>query len=72
MLPLSEHWELAGFDVSIALVDTWQVNFACEPYLRLYLGVLWSAFNLEEVNSVVEVGVGRPDDCTVPFGECLV
>jgi len=72
LLPLSEYRELAGFNVSITLVNTRQVNFACEFYLRLNLRILGSALNLKEIDSVVEVGVGGPDDCTVPLGECLI
>ncbi len=69
LLPLCEHRELAGFDGAVALVDTWQVDFASELYLRLDLGVLGSALDLKEVNSVIEVSVGGSDNGTVPLGE---
>jgi hypothetical protein len=69
LFPLCEHRELAGFDGAVALVDTWQVDFASELYLRLDLGVLGSALDLKEVNSVIEVSVGGSDNGTVPLGE---
>lgn len=69
LLPLGEHRELADFDVAITLVNTWQVDFACELYLWLGLGVLGSTLDLKEVDSVVEVGVRRADDGTVPLSE---
>lgn len=69
LLPLYEHRELASFDGAVALVDTWQVNFASELYLRLDLGVLGSALDSKEVNSVIEVSVWGSDNGTVPFGE---
>jgi hypothetical protein len=69
LLPLCEHRELASFDGAVALVDTWQVDFASELYLRLDLGVLGSALDIKEVNSVIEVSVWGSDNGTVPLGE---
>jgi len=69
LLPLSEHGELADIDAAVALVDTWQVDFACELYLRLNLRVLGSALDCKEVDSVIEVSVRGADNGTVPLSE---
>ena len=69
LLPLGEHGELADFDAAVVLVNTWEVDFACELYLRLNLGVLGSTLDCKEVDSVVEVGVRGADNGTVPLSE---
>ena len=71
-LPVSEQWELGWLNLSCWGVHTWQVDLGLEMHLGWGVGVVGTAFNGQEVNSVVEVCVGWPNDCSVPVCEWLV
>ena len=70
--PLLKEGELACFDGTVALVDRGNVNLGGKSDLGHLLRVVWTALDLEEVDSAVEVGVGWPDYRTIPIGEALV
>lgn len=69
--PLLENGE-AGFDVAVGLVDGGDVDLRVELDHRRRGRIVLAALDRQEVNSIVEVGAGRPDDRTVPLREGLV
>ena len=71
MLPVGEHAELIG-DLAGVLVDGGQVDLCVELDLGRLLGVVLAAGDVQGIDAVVEVGVGRADDHAVPVGERLI
>lgn len=67
--PLLEDLELGSLDLAVCLVNTGQVDLGSEANFRRLAGIVGAAFNGQEVNAVVKVGVGRPDDSAVPVCE---
>ena len=61
-----------GVYLSVGLVDEWQVNLGRKPYFGRLVGVIGAALDVQEVDTVVIVGVGWSDDSSVPIGESLV
>jgi len=70
--PVNEQRELGLLKHASGLVDGRQVSTGAEPDGGGNLGVLGSALNGEEVDTVVKVGVGGSDDRGVPLAERLV
>ena len=68
-LPVCEHGELVHLDLSVALVHAGQVDFGCEGHLGWLHWVIGAASDCQEVDAVVEVGVGRPNDRAIPLSE---
>lgn len=62
----------AGFNVAVGLVDGGDVDLRVKLDLRRSGRIVLAALDRQEVNSIVEVRAGRPDDRTVPLGERLV
>ena len=70
--PITEERELVGLNSPIGLVHKGEVHLRNEIHLRGSLGVVRSALDVQEVDSVVEVGVGRAYDGSIPVSEALV
>ena len=67
-----EHSKFVLLDSAVALVDAGEVDFGVEFDVGRVVGVVGSALNLHEVNSVVEGGSLGSQDGAVPVGEGLV
>jgi len=72
LAPAAEEVELAGLDGSVALVHARKVDFGSKANYRCGLWVVRATFNVEEENSVVEVGVRGTNNGAVPLGKGLV
>ena len=71
-VPVLQEGELWGFQSTVWLVNWWEVALGCEFHGHGSIRVLRSANDLDEVNAVVEFGVGWADNGTVPVGERLI
>lgn len=71
-VPVSEERELARLNGSIVLVNRRDVNLGSELSSHGDIRVLRSACDSDEVDSVVELSVGRSNDGTVPVSERLI
>ena len=70
--PLLEQGELVGLNGAVVLVDGGQVDLGHEVDGGGHHGVLGTAFDGQEEDTVVEVGVGGSNDGSIPLGEGLV
>ena len=64
--------ELRGLNSAVAWVHTWQVYLRLEADLGCLHGVVGTAPNGSEENTIVELGIGWPNDSTIPFSESSV
>lgn len=71
-VPVFEERELARLKGSIVLVNRGDVNLGSELSIHGDIRVLRSACDSDEVDSVVELSVGRSNDGTVPVSERLI
>ena len=69
--PVGEHVEL-GLNLTVALVNAWQVDLRLEFNSWWGLWVVLSALNCHHVNSIVEGSANWSNDGSVPLGESLV
>ena len=67
--PLLEDVEFGRFNFSIARVYAGKVDFRLEEHLGGVHWVVRSTFNAQEENTVVELGIGWPNDGAVPLCE---
>ena len=71
-IPVFEHVELCWFYNSVALVDTWQIDFRVELDCWRNLWVLISTLDFHHVDSVIKIGVLRTNDGAIPFCKGLI
>ena len=72
LLPVLEKREFGGVNVSVGLVDGGNVDLGGEFDCWRLVWVFHAAYNVEEVDSAVEVRVGGADDRAVPVEEVSV
>lgn len=70
--PLNKHGELGGLNSSSRLVHRWEVDAGVKLDNRSDHGVLRTALNLQEIDTVVKVCVRGSNKSGVPPGEGLV
>jgi len=68
-VPVLEKRELSYLNFAIVLVHTWNVDLGGKAHIGLGHGVVGSAGNVQEIDLVVEVGVSRADNSSIPFCE---
>jgi len=71
-VPVLEQLELSRFKDTIVLVNAGDVDLRVELEFGGNHRVVSTAFNRHEVNIIVENGVGRANNGTVPFSERLI
>lgn len=71
-VPVSKEGELVGLDGSVLLVHGGDVDLGGESSGHWLIGVVRSASDGDEVDSVVELSVGGSNDSSVPVSEGLV
>jgi hypothetical protein len=71
-VPVLEEGELARLNGSVVLVDGGDVDLGGELGAHGNVRVLRSTGDSDEVDPVVELGVGRSNDSSVPGGEGLI
>tara|TARA_B110001450_G_C17515274_1_gene438178 strand:- start:144 stop:347 length:204 start_codon:yes stop_codon:yes gene_type:complete len=64
--------ELGWFNNSVALVDTWDVDFGVEFDCWRNIWVLVTTLDFHHVDSVIEVGVLWANDGTIPAAKGLI
>ena len=67
--PALENVELGRLNSTVALVHAGNVHLGSKTDLGSLSGVVRAASDCQEVNAVVEVCVGRPNNRTVPLSE---
>ena len=68
-LPLSKDTELSWLYLSVVGVHTWDVDLGHEAHIWVLSRVVGSAFDCQEIDTIVEVSVGRSDNCSIPLSE---
>ena len=61
--------ELSRLNSAVVGVHTWQVNFRLEADLGGLHGVVWTASDGQEENTIVEFGIGWSNNCAIPLSE---
>lgn len=70
--PVCKNTELVIIDLSIGLVNRRKIDFGIKADFRGLFGIVRTAFDCEEVDAVIEVSVGRPNDSSIPISEGLI
>ena len=71
-IPIFEHVELGWLDSSVCLIDARKINLWVEFDCWCLTWIIFSTSDAHHVNSVVEVCVWWPNDCSIPVCETFV